>query len=118
MRRRTRKPERAGSLASLADVLPVLYRDLDMDKKVNEFALLALWPAMATSLIGSEGAAQTRAVGLRKQGARTILQVRVANAALASELSFHLPAIQTALNGYAPQTGLRVDRIQLNTGIL
>jgi hypothetical protein len=118
MKRRTRKPERAGSLVSLADVLPVLYQDLDLEKKVNEFALLALWPAMATSLLGVEAAAQTRAVRLKKQGARTVLLVKVTSAALASELSFHLPAIQAALNGYTPQIGLRVDRIQLSTGVL
>jgi hypothetical protein len=117
-RRPPKKPQRVGSLSSLGDVLPGLYRDLDMDKKVNEFALLGLWPSLVQTFLGVSGAAQTRAFRLRKQGYQTVLMVKVSNAALASELSFQLMHLKEALNGYTPQTGLTVDRIQLMVGSL
>lgn len=116
--RRTRKPERTGSLSSLGDVLPILYDDLNMEKKVNEFALMALWPQLVESLAGAMMAGQTRAIRLKKQGYLTVLMVKVSNAALASELSFQLAHLKEALNQYAPQTGLTVDQIQLLVGSL
>lgn len=116
--RKTRKPERAGSLASLSDVLPVLYRDLDMEKKVNEFAFLALWPKLVETLAGPMMASQTRAIRLKKQGYRTHLLVKVSNAVLASELGFQLLALKDALNGYHPQTGIQIDQIQMVVGVL
>jgi hypothetical protein len=116
--RRTRKPERTGSLAALSDVLPGLYRDLDMDKKVNEFALLRLWPQLVASLTTPAAAAQTRAIRLKKQGVRTVLMVKVANAVLASELTFQILPLKDAINGYKAQTGLTIDQIQFLVGTL
>lgn len=109
---RSRKPERAGSLLSLGEVLPVLYRDLNMEKKVNEFAALALWPSLITGVAGFDAAQQTRAVRLRSQNDRTTLVVQVNGAALAAELGFHAPALIQGINGYSPQTGVTVARIQ------
>lgn len=113
---RPRKPDRIGSLNSLADVLPGLCQELDLENKVNELAFLRLWPSQVTALMGLESASQTQAIKLRKQGNRLTLLVRVAHAALASELSFHVQALQAALNGFEPQTSIRIDRIQFVVG--
>jgi hypothetical protein len=113
---RTRKPDRVGSLNSLADVLPVLCEQLDLENKVNELAFLRLWPSRVTELMGLEAASQTQAVKLRKQGNRLTLLVKVAHAALAAELGFHVLALQTALNQFEPQTGISIHRIQFVVG--
>lgn len=112
-----KKPhQRTGSLASLAEVLPGLCEDLALDQKVNEMALLTLWPQQAMLVTGIDTATRTKAVRLKKQGERTILQVRVEHATLAAELGFYLPAVKEALNRFAPQTGLVVDEIRLSVG--
>lgn len=115
---RPRKPRPPESLSSLAEILPTLCRDLDIDKKVNELALLALWPRQVEAVAGAVAAAQSKAVRLKKQGDRLILVVKVANAALASELGFHVPVIKEALNRFKPQTGLAIDQIQLSVGTI
>jgi hypothetical protein len=111
-----KKPQRVGSMALFGDVLPTLYRDLEMDKKVNEFAFLALWPQVVCAAVGMDIATQTQAIRLKKQGNRTILLAKVSCSALASELSFYTSTLQQALNAYAPQTGITIQRIQLSVG--
>lgn len=111
---RGRKPVRPGTLKALADVLPAVSDQLHLDRKVQEMALLALWP----QLVGASYAAHTRAMALKKRGDKQTLLVKVANAALASDLSFQLPVLQEALNRYEPQTGLKVDAIHLMVGSL
>jgi hypothetical protein len=113
-----RDPKRIGSLSSLADVLPGVCEGLELDKKIHEMALLALWPKQVALLAGSHAAENSRAVRLKKQGYQTILLVRVAQAALASELGFQVPALKEALNRFTPQTGLTIDHIQLTVGSL
>ena len=116
--KRSKKPDRVGSLTSFADVLPGLCQDLALDRKVNEMAVLALWPQQARLIAGEQVALQSKAVRLRKQGYEMVLLVKVASATLASELSFHTMTIKDALNGFQPQTGIRVDKIQLTVGAL
>lgn len=113
---RTRKPDRAGSLNSLADVLPGLCQELDLENKVNELAFLRLWSSQASALLGPETASQTKAVKLRKQGNLLTLLVKVAHPALASELGFHTEALQAALNRFEPQTRITIHRIQFIAG--
>ncbi len=120
-RRATKQPERVGSLNTLADVLPGLYKDLKMDLKINEFALLALWPTVLTAEMGptAEIACEhTKAIKIRRQGNKITLLVKVAHAVLASELTFHTMPLLSALNAYTPQTGLKVDQIQWMVGSL
>lgn len=104
------------AVSSLADVLPALCRDLSLDQKVNELAFLALWDSQVTAIAGPMVAGQTRAVRLQQRGARRILLVRVGHAALAAELGFHVAALKEALNRFEPQTGVRIDHIQLTVG--
>jgi hypothetical protein len=113
---RTRKPDRAGSLNSLAEVLPGLCQELDLENKVNELAFLRLWPSQASAIVGQEMASQTQAVKLRKQGNRVTLLVRVAHPALASELGFYAQAFIDALNHFEPQTRIVIHRIQFAAG--
>jgi hypothetical protein len=115
---RSKKPERSGTLNILADVLPELCRTLDLDNKINELAFLRLWPSQAATLLGTEAAAQTKAVKLKKQGNRRIRVVRVQHAALASELAFYTQALQAALNQFEPQTGIQIHRIQFVVGAI
>jgi hypothetical protein len=115
---RTRKPDRAGSLNTLADVLPGLCQELDLENKVNELAFLRLWSSQASALLGPGMASQTQAVKLRKQGNRLTLLVRTAHPALASELGFHAQALIEALNQFEPQTRLAIHRIQFVAGTI
>jgi hypothetical protein len=116
--RKPQKPESSSAITSLADILPAVCRDLALDHKVNELALLALWPSQVEKLSGAVAAAQSKAIRLKKQGNRTILVVKVASAALASELGFQAPALKEALNRFHPQTGIVLDQIQLSVGAL
>jgi hypothetical protein len=113
-----KKPKRVGSLSAFADILPQVCQNLELDKKVNELALLALWPVQVAGVAGQAASQNTRAVRLIKQGYQTILAVKVSNASLASELSFHVPVLKAALNGYKAQTGLTIDQIKLSVGSL
>jgi len=116
--RKKAKPTRTGSLNSLAQVLPGVCDGLQLDKKINELAFLALWPRQAEGICGKSTAESTKAIKLKKQGEKIILLVKVAHAALASELGFQLPAMKEALNRFHPQTGISVDHIQLVVGSL
>jgi hypothetical protein len=116
--KKTVKPKRIGSLSSLANVLPGVCDGLQLDKKINELALMALWPKQVEGLCGKVAADSTRAVRLKKQGYKTLLMVKVSNSALASELSFQVHALKDALNRFQPQTGITVDQIQLVVGSL
>lgn len=113
-----KKPKRVGSLSAFSDVLPKVCQDLELDKKVNEMALLALWTRQVEVVVGKVAADNTRAVRLRKKGYQTVLSVKVTNASLASELGFHVPALKESLNAFSPQTGLSIDLIQLSVGTL
>ncbi|HEY9686030.1 MAG TPA: DUF721 domain-containing protein [Coleofasciculaceae cyanobacterium] len=114
--RKPQKPDSLSALTSLADILPAVCRDLALDRKVNELALLALWPKQVEMLAGAVAASQSKAIRLKKQGDRTILVVKVASATLASELGFQVPALKDALNRFHPQTGIMLDQIQLSVG--
>jgi hypothetical protein len=109
-----KKPQRVGSLSSLAGVLPQLCEQLDMNRKVQELSLLSVWP----TLVGERYASQTRASAVKKKGARTVLYVKVASASVASELSFQSEGLKEMLNGFAPQTGIKLDAIQFSIGSL
>lgn len=117
-RRSSRKPKRVGSLNSLADVLPGVCQNLQLDKKINEMALMALWPKQVEGIAGKTASENSKAIQLKKQGYQTTLLVRVSNAVMASELSFHVMMLKEALNKFTPQTGITVDRIQLTVGSL
>jgi hypothetical protein len=116
--KKSAKPKRVGSLNSLAQVLPGVCDNLQLDKKINEMAFLALWPRQVEGICGKVAAENTRAFKLRKQGDKTVLMVKVTHATLASELGFQVTSIMEALNRFQPQTGIFADQIQLIVGSL
>lgn len=113
---RKKREKRPGSLVALSEVLPALCREIHWERKVNELAVLALWPHQTAVICGSRLSEGSRATGIRQRADKTILTVRVAHATIASELSFHVSALTDALNRFSPQTGVTIDRIQLTVG--
>jgi len=116
--KKSTKPKRTGSLASFAQVLPGVCDGLQLDRKINEMAFLALWPKQVEGICGKIAAENSRAVRLAKQGDKICLFVKVVHATLASEMGFQVPALKEALNRYQPQTGITVDQIRLEVGSL
>ena len=104
--------KRMGSMNRIASLMPGLGEQLRLEDKVHEMAFMSLWP----EAVGKQYAPHTRAVSLQQRGNERVLLVKVGNAALASDLSFNLPVILKAMNAFEPQTGVRVDRIQLVVG--
>lgn len=104
---------------SLGQVLPQVSRDLALDQKVRDFALVGLWDQVVGEIKNGEAyRKKTRAVKLTRRREATVLLVKVRDAATAGELSFLLEGIREKLNGYAPQTGRVVDVIDLKIGSL
>jgi hypothetical protein len=101
-------------ITPLSKILPQVSRDLDLDSKVGEMALLSLW----TTVVGGPLSARTRATRLLKRNGTNVLQVRVKDAATAGELSFLIDTLVSRLNSFAPQTGCRVAGIDLKIGTL
>ena len=95
----------------LAQVLPVLVKQLNLEEKAKTLSVLSLWDHVVPQTFFG----RTAAVKLKIQGGKRQLVVRVDNPALAGELSFHLNAILAQLNAYAPQTGFSIDQIVLQT---
>lgn len=108
------KPPKKRATVPLSSVLPQVSRDLALDDKIKEFALVGLWD----SVVDPRYRTRTRAVKVYKRGNETVLQVRVKDAATAGELSFSLGALRDTLNGYAPQTGRTIAAIDLKIGSL
>lgn len=102
------------AISSLADVLPQVSRDLDLDRKVGEMAMVRLWD----EIIGESMAQRSRALKIMKRGNKSVLMVRVRDAATAGDLTFKLEAIREKLNSYTPQTGWVIDGIDLKIGTL
>ncbi len=107
-------PHTSQPVHALKDVLPGLCRELALDEKVREMTVLSLW----SQLVEEPYRSQSKAVRLRQQGAQWILWVQVADAGMASDLSFQIPNLLLQFNQFAPQTGVRVDQIRLRIGSL
>ncbi len=99
-------------LNSIGDILPAVGRELGLDNKVRELAVLALWEQVVP-----EAYRQTsRAVRLRREGCQWILDVRVANGPTATELAFERENIRERINAFTPQTGFAIARIEIGVG--
>ena len=108
-----KKPRRPrSSFVPVADVLGAVTKDLKLDERVREYALLKLWAA----LVGEPYAGCSKASKITRRGSETVLTVKVNDSAMASQMGFVLPQVQAKLNGYAAQTGIRVDRIMVQVG--
>ena len=108
------KPKRPAmeGYAAVSSLLGEVGRQLRLDDKVQEFSLIRLWPEVA----GPDFARQSEAVKVERRNGKARLQVLVFDAGVATNLGFALEGIREALNAYAPQTGVRLDAIDLRLG--
>ncbi|MBX2861762.1 MAG: DUF721 domain-containing protein [Vampirovibrio sp.] len=105
-----RRPK--STFVPVADVLGAVTEDLKLDQRVQEFALLNLWP----QLVGEPYAGCSKASRISRRGNETVLTVKVSDSAMASQMGFLLPTVQTKLNSYKAQTGIQVDKINVQVG--
>lgn len=96
-------------MSNLSDILPAVGRELGLDNKVRELAVLALWEQVAPETCRRA----SRAIRLRQEGRRWIMDVHVADGPTASELAFHLEDIRRRINGFSVQTGFEIAKIDL-----
>lgn len=110
--RRSQKGLQKRPAVFLGDVLSQVSRDLALDQKVNEMALLTLWAQVV------EVPLRDRSLALRllNRNGNKILRVKVKDAATAGELSFQIEAICEKLNQFEPQTGIRVAGLEIKIG--
>ncbi len=106
-----KKPKRAGLMSSVSQVLPQVGKDLRLDERAQEWAVLSLW----SRIVDGPFQTTTRASRLRPKGGQNTLTVQVNSATVAAELSFYLEQYRQKLNEYQPQTGLNVQRIEIRT---
>lgn len=107
-----RKKRASRPIESVSQVLPTVGRQLHLDQKVQEWSVLALWEQIVDSAFQNT----TRALKIQSMGGQKQLVVLVTNHALASELTFCLEEYRDRLNGFFPQTGLKIDKIKLRMG--
>jgi hypothetical protein len=103
--------KRAGQLTSVSHVLPQVGKELRLNERAQEWAVLSLW----TRIIDEPFQATTRASRLRPKGGLYTLTVLVNSATVAAELSFFLEQYRQKLNEYRAETGLSVHRIEIRT---
>ncbi|MBY0403193.1 MAG: DUF721 domain-containing protein [Cyanobacteria bacterium] len=108
------KPQIKKPIIGLWQVLPQVTKDLALDKKAGEMAMLNVWEECLPRSLKEK----TIANRLFQRGSQTVLQVRVKNAAVASELSFHIESMKASMNSFSTQTGWKVDHIELKIGSL
>lgn len=95
--------------ARLDAVLPATLEAMGLTRKLEELALLRLWPTVVPAPY-QKTAIATR---LQRRGNSLWLQVRVSDPLVASELGFQLGELTQKLNTYAPQTGITLAGIAL-----
>jgi hypothetical protein len=100
------------STTALSDILPAVTQAMGWEAKVQELALLSLWPTVCAPL-NPAYAQKSQAWGVAKRGVKRLLQVSVEDALMASELNFAKEALLEGLNAYAPQTGLLLDGLDI-----
>ena len=107
---RHRKPTRKSSDAlPVADILASVGKTLNLDQKVQEWAVLSLWERVIDPCFQT----QTRAARVRRVRNQNELVIQVASATVAAELTFSLETYRERLNVFAPQTGLTIHRLKV-----
>lgn len=107
-----RKKRLSGPAEQIAQILPAVGRQMNLDKKVQEWSVLSLWE----KIIDAPFRGKTQALKIKSTGNRNSLLVKAANAAVAAELTFYLETYQNRINAFTPQTGLVIHRIEIYTG--
>ena len=105
-----KKPKRQGTpMTGIENILPIVGQQLNLEAKVQEWAVLALW----AQLLPEPYCSHTKAVKIKRTGPKLTLLVKATNAAVASQLTFQLESWRQKLNDYARETGIHLDAIQL-----
>jgi len=100
----------------LQTIFPEIVKQLGLERRVQEFSVLALWEKVLAENLPPLFHRKTEAVKLKLVGEKRQLVVRVENASLASELMFHREKLQRQINAFSPQTGITIDDIILRIG--
>jgi predicted nucleic acid-binding Zn ribbon protein len=96
----------------LNSILNTVAKNLGMDQKAREFAVLQLWPLVVPEAY--KACSKAKAVTYR--GKAAWLRVAVSSGAMATELSFEREELLEALNQYSPQTHIVLAGIELKVG--
>lgn len=105
-----KKPSRRGTpMTGIDTILPIVGQQLNLDTKVQEWAVMALWAQHVPEPYRSH----TKAVKIKRTGHKTTMLVKATNAAVASQLTFQLDTWRQTLNQYERETGIHLDAIQL-----
>jgi hypothetical protein len=92
---------------NISNVLPQVVEKLGLDRRLNEQALLCLWP----SLVSETNAKHSLPLYI---DAQNVLLVAVQNSATAQELSFIKPKLINKLNQTACSLGLKIKGIRFD----
>lgn len=103
------KRPRSKQASSVADIIPTVGQRMGLNEKVSEWSVLQLWDQVVAPMFKET----TQAIKLSKQGPQTKLHVRASNPTVAAQLMFSLEEYRQAINAFSPQTGIRVDRIEM-----
>jgi predicted nucleic acid-binding Zn ribbon protein len=97
----------------LNSILNTVAKNLGMEQKAREFAVLQLWQLVVPEAY--RACSKAKAVVYRGNKAPW-LRVNVSSGAMATELSFEREELLEALNKYSPQTQIVLAGIDLKVG--
>lgn len=111
--RRPPKPRRvAGHANPIGDVLPQVSQMLNLDKKVQEWSVMALWE----KIIDASFQGATTPLKLKTVNNKTILSVEARHASVAAELMFYTHQYVERLNAFSAQTGITIHQLEIRSG--
>jgi hypothetical protein len=94
---------------ALTNILPQVVRDLNLEQKAHDMAVLSLWPVV----VPADLKPYTRALRLERSKSKITLWVAASSSAAASRLTFVQHQILVQLNTYAPQTGITLSELRI-----
>ena len=98
--------------SDLNKILDAVAKNMGMDQKAHEFAVLQIWP-----LVVSEAYKEcSKAKAITYRGKAPWLRVHVSSGAMATELSFEREELLDKLNHYSTQTGIVLSGIDIKVG--
>jgi hypothetical protein len=99
-------------VSPLADLLPVVGEALGLHQKVADMAVCRLWSQAVSPAI----AQVSEAASITRQAGQVTLHVRAVDGPTATWVQMNHPQLIATLNGFHPQTGVKIDRIQVTVG--
>jgi|GEM_PF-5107268 len=93
-------------------ILDTVAKNIGMDQKALEFALLQLWPLVVPEAYRT----CSKAKAITHRGKAVWIRINVSSGAMATELSFEREELLDALNKYSPQTKITLAGIDIKVG--